>query len=113
MRVTRRSWIKAAEAISLSWWNRPHMLQAAQGPLATDSVQRLPAKEDFPPMSMTFLDSGGTHPISLGARHAVIEYLAARGIENGVPHFGVDAAGDRVRAKFASLINAKPQEICL
>jgi selenocysteine lyase/cysteine desulfurase len=113
MRITRRSWIKAAGAISLSWWNGARAVRAAQAPLATDSVQRFPAKDDFPPMSMTFLDSGGTHPISLGARHAVTEYLAARGIEKGMPHFGVDAAGDRVRSKFASLINAKPQEICL
>lgn len=104
--------MQAAGALSLSPWNRAQLAEGAETPAMADFVPRLPAKNAFAPMSVTHLDSGGTHPISLGARSAVEKYLVARSLEKGVPHFGVDATGERVRSKFAALINAKPEEIC-
>ena len=61
---------------------------------------------------MTYLDNGGTHPTSLGAQQAVEQYVRARTLQKGTTHFGLDATGDHVRAKFAALINASPAEIC-
>ncbi len=111
MSITRRDWIKTAGAVSVM--SLPSLQAHSTAAASPTDTPRLPAKRDFPPMSLTFLDSGGTHPISLGARNAVLQYLRARGIEEGFPRFGVDATGERVRGKFAALINAKPAEICL
>jgi selenocysteine lyase/cysteine desulfurase len=77
------------------------------------SALELPAKADFAPFPVTYLDSAALHPFSLGARRAIAEYLRSRSLEAGAPQFGLDATGERVRAKFAALINAKPQEISL
>jgi hypothetical protein len=35
----------------------------------------LPAKSAFAPMPYTYLDSGSTHPMSLGAKAALQDYL--------------------------------------
>lgn len=72
----------------------------------------LPARTDFAPMELAYLDSGTMHPISLGAKAAVEAYLAAR-------TFGGDGAGyyagpteKKVRERFARLINADARDVC-
>jgi selenocysteine lyase/cysteine desulfurase len=112
VRVTRRSLITAGAA-SLLPWERGGAADATPAHAAADSIAALPAKNAFSPMSVAYLNSASTHPFSTGARRAVEQYLYARSGESGSPHFGLDATGDRVRTKFAALINAKPEEICL
>ncbi len=109
MKLTRRAWIAAAGAAPFA--------SASQGaptpvPAPADDLS-LPARAAFAPMSVAYLNSGTMHPFSLGARQAVMNYLTARSVERGAPHFGLDDTEERVRGKFAALINAKPEEICL
>jgi selenocysteine lyase/cysteine desulfurase len=113
MRVTRRSLIAAAGATPLLPWPRGGSADSAFADAAADAIATLPAKKAFSPMSVTYLNSASTHPFSLGARRAVEQFLYARSMESGAPNFGLFATSDRVRGKFAALINAKPEEICL
>src|SRR5580692_10538470 len=106
MRVTRRSLI-AAGAAPLLPWARGGSADSAFADAAADSIATLPAKKAFSPMSVTYLNSASTHPFSLGARRAVEQFLYARSMESGAPNFGLFATSDRVRGKFAALINAK------
>jgi selenocysteine lyase/cysteine desulfurase len=112
VRVTRRSVI-AAGAASLLPWARGDAIETANAIAVADLPKALPAKNAFSPMSAAYLNSASTHPFSIGARRAVEQYLYARSGELGAPHFGLDATGERVRTKFAALINANPEEICL
>jgi selenocysteine lyase/cysteine desulfurase len=113
MRITRRDWLKAAGAFSLLSVDHEDVTEAAALAPVADTALGLPAKGNFAPMPLTYLNSASTHPFSLGARQAVIQYLSGRSYENGPPHLGLDATGDQVRAKFADLIHAKPEEICI
>jgi len=109
MAMTRRSWLAAAGAAPLGV-----SLGAAAAPPAPDvSPLTLPAKAAFEPMAVTYLNSGTMHPFSLGARRAVESYLRSRAATPGAAHFGLDDTEDRVRTRFAALINAAPEEICL
>ena len=63
MRVTRRALVTAAAAAAPA-------AAAAQAQPAT-----LPAKAAFARMPYVYLDSGSTHPMPLGARAALEEYL--------------------------------------
>lgn len=76
-----------------------------------DSLGALPAKHAFYPMAVAYLNSAAVHPFSRGARRAVMRYLRARGLEEGRP--AIDAVGERVRSKFAKLINAHANEVCV
>lgn len=76
-------------------------------------TNRLPAKSDFAPMELAYLDSATTHPISLGAKAAVEAYLEARTYSaSGDGYFGRPVER-RVLEQFARMINASPDEICL
>lgn len=59
----------------------------------------------------TYLDSGTMHPIPLGAGDAVRRYLDQRASMDG--YWPTDAVEQRVKANFARLINATPDEIAL
>lgn len=72
---------------------------------------RLPAKADFAPMGVTYLDSATTHPTSLGAKAAVEAYLEARTYASGNGYSG-RGVGKVVLERFARLINASPEEVC-
>ncbi|MEJ0039585.1 MAG: aminotransferase class V-fold PLP-dependent enzyme [Gammaproteobacteria bacterium] len=113
MRMSRRSLLKTAGAVSAIAWQGGTSSAAQPNAKAPVSASSLPDKAAFAKMSVAHLDSGGTHPVSLGAKRAVEEYLNDRTLLAGTPHFGVDATGERVRARFARLIGAKPEEICL
>ncbi|MEG3152454.1 aminotransferase class V-fold PLP-dependent enzyme [Sphingomonas sp. ZT3P38] len=69
----------------------------------------LPDKAAFAPMPGPYLDSGTMHPIPLGAGDAVRRYIEQRSTTDG--HFPTDAVETRVKANFARLINASPEEI--
>ena len=111
MTMTRRGWIAAAGAAPLAQVASSALAAAPPARAAFDLS--LPAKTSFAPMGVTYLNSGTMHPFSLGARQAVTRYLSARSVERDAPHFGLDDTETQVRAKFAALINAKPEEICL
>lgn len=69
----------------------------------------LPDRAAFAPSVAGYLDSGTMHPIPLGARAAVQGYLDQRtGMEG---HYPTDEVEKRVKANFARLINAAPEEL--
>lgn len=73
----------------------------------------LPAKGDFAPMELAYLDSATMHPISLKAKERGEAYLAARTFAgDGGGYFAGDAE-KRVLEGFARLINASTREVCL
>jgi selenocysteine lyase/cysteine desulfurase len=76
------------------------------------SKRPLPAKDQFAGMEMTYLDSGSQHPISLGAKASAERYLSSRTFAGGNRGFRAAPIEDRVRARFAQLINASVEEIC-
>lgn len=69
----------------------------------------LPDRGAFAPTVSGYLDSGTMHPIPLGARSAVQRYLDQRTSMAG--HYPTDEVETRVKANFARLINAAPEEI--
>ena len=91
---------------------RTMLVGAAALPLATRagaSSTALPDRTSFAPMPGTYLDSGTMHPVPIGARDAARAYLEQRATTDG--YFPTDAVEGRVKANFAKLINAAPEEI--
>lgn len=74
--------------------------------------RRLPAKEDFAAMNVTYLDSATMHPVSLQAKARVESYLAARALIGEEPTGSRAATETRVLQQFARLINADADEVC-
>lgn len=68
----------------------------------------LPATYDFPDLNVTYLDSGSTHPFSIGARKSINDYLQSRS-QSGPPQPSINRE-KIVVDNFAKLINAKPEE---
>lgn len=97
--VTRRGVLAGAGALPLAAG------AAAQAPRPA----ALPDKRAFASLRSTYLDSGTMHPIPLGARAAVQRYLDRRTSMDG--HYPTDAVEKRVKANFARLINASPDEL--
>ncbi len=77
--------------------------------LAVTDIPALPDKRAFAPMAGAYLDSGTMHPIPLGARASVQDYLDRRTTLSG--RYPTEAVEDRVKANFARLINASPEEL--
>ncbi|MDN3922531.1 aminotransferase class V-fold PLP-dependent enzyme [Roseateles violae] len=74
------------------------------------SALGFPAKSEFSVGEGCYLDSGSMHPIGKGARSALDSYLKFRSFSpDAPPRKGFEE--DEVRAKFARLINASPDEI--
>lgn len=94
--VTRRGVLAGATALPLA-------ARAAAAPAA------LPDRASFAAMPGTYLDSGTMHPVPIGARDAARDYFQQRATMNG--YFPTDAVEGRVKANFARLINATPEEI--
>lgn len=80
----------------------------AQTGAPTAAPRALPDRDSFAPSPAAYLDSGSTHPFSIGARAAIDAYTAARGVPGG-PRAGPDQ--NRILANFAQLINAEPDEV--
>jgi len=96
--VTRRNVLAGAAVLPL----------ATQG-VAAAAPAMLPDRASFAPMPGTYLDSGTMHPVPIGARDAARAYLDQRATMDG--YFPTDAVEGRVKANFAKLINATPEEI--
>ena len=79
----------------------------------TAASRSMPARDAFFPMATAYLNSAAAHPLSRRARQAVMQYLAARSFQAQVSRLALDAIRERVRVKFAALINAKPEEVCI
>ena len=100
--MTRRGMLAGAAAMPIA------ARAAAAAPSAGKAVV-LPDKSAFAAMPGPYLDSGTMHPFALGARDAVRRYLDQRASTDG--RYPTDAAETRVKANFARLINAAPEEI--
>lgn len=109
--TTRRNLIAAASVLPIAAACAT-AAQADQTPPATASVSSadLPARDDFPDLNVTYLDSGSTHPFSVGARKAINDYLQSRS-QSGPPQPSIDRE-KIVVDNFAKLINATPEELC-
>lgn len=94
--VTRRDVLAGGAAL-------PVAAHAGAAPAA------LPDTASFAAMPNTYLDSGTMHPVPIGARDAARAYLDQRATMDG--YFPTDAVEGRVKANFARLINATPEEI--
>jgi selenocysteine lyase/cysteine desulfurase len=99
---------------------RELMLAAAAGPVllrggalhAEASRAGLPAKADFAPMELTWLDTGSTHPMSLGAKAALEEYLRVRTQGGSAPGYSMSEKERSVIERFGKLVGADPAELC-
>lgn len=69
------------------------------------------ARQAFAQTDVAYLDNGSQHPISLAAKAATDRYYERRMTQTGMCPFNPQA--DEVRAKFARLTNADPDEIAL
>lgn len=107
MKLTRRAIL--AEVLSLPL-AVPAAAAAAQTAATTAPAApaAFPDRASFPETRLAYLDSGSTHPVSIGAKAAVEAYLAAR----GAPGTGSTSVDDeRILGNFARLINAERGEV--
>ncbi|MBA3905005.1 MAG: hypothetical protein C0522_15235, partial [Rhodocyclaceae bacterium] len=82
MKFTRRALVAAAAAA-------PGLAQAA--PASADGAGVLPARSAFARMPFVYLDSGSTHPMPLGAKAALEEYLRYKTRDGDWPGYSMDA----------------------
>lgn len=76
---------------------------------APPGARVLPDRTAFAPTDIAYLDNGSQHPMPLLSKAAIETYLAKRTLDPAAQAFSLDEDG--VRAKFARLINAEPDEI--
>jgi len=106
MRLTRRGLVAAAAAAPV--------LAQPDGASATPSkTAALPAQAAFAQMPYVYLDSGSTHPMPLGARAALEEYLRFKTRDGEWRGYSMDAKEKAVVAGFGALVGASPDELCL
>ena len=108
MSFTRRALIAGAAAA-------PVLASAATKAGASPSspiAPALPAKAAFAKMPYAYLDSGSTHPMPLGARTALEEYLRYKTRDGTTPGYDMDKKEEAVLARFAALVGATPSELC-
>ncbi len=103
MTFTRRALVAAAAAA-------PGLARAAQASPGTTSAA-LPARAAFARMPYIYLDSGSTHPMPLGARAALEEYLRYKTRDGLWPGYSMDAKEKAVLEGFAALVGAAPDEV--
>jgi len=107
MSIDRRQFLLSAAAVAAA--GRPALLESA----APGGVFPFDARADFPIASMqTYLTSAAIHPMSVPASRALQEHISFRlkGPGDGRTDFG-DEQQKELKARFAALINAKPNEI--
>jgi selenocysteine lyase/cysteine desulfurase len=63
-------------------------------------------------MPYTYLDSGSTHPMSLGAKSALQDYLTYKTRDHSAPQLDMDEKEKSVIAAFGKLVGATPDELC-
>lgn len=102
--LTRRALVAAAAAGSA----------ATSAGAGAKAASPLPAKSAFAKMPFTYLDAGSTHPMPLGARAALEEYLRYKTQDGTVaPGYSVHAKEQAVIARFAALVGAAPDELSI
>lgn len=109
MSFTRRALVTAAAAA-------PALVSAAKAPAANAAAPgapALPARALFAKMPYVYLDSGSTHPMPLGARAALEEYLRYKTRDGTTPGYDMDKKEEAVLARFAALVGATPSELCV
>lgn len=102
MTFTRRALVAAAAAA-------PSLAKAAQAPA---SPAALPARSAFAQMPYVYLDSGSTHPMPLGAKAALEEYLRYKTRDGLWRGYSMDAKEKAVIEGFGALVGAAPDELC-
>ena len=107
MSLTRRDLIATAAASPLIA-SAPAAIYAATAPSSTE----LPAKSQFAAMPFTYLDSGSTHPMSLGAKAALEEYLRYKTQDGTTPGYSMDERETAVMEAFGKLVGAQSDELC-
>jgi len=108
MKFTRRA-LMAAAAVS------PGLAQAAPALAGATSAAlpapSLPAKSAFAKMPYVYLDAGSTHPMPLGARAALEEYLRYKTRDGLWAGYSMDAKEKAVIAGLGALVGAAPDEL--
>ena len=109
MPVTRRSFVAAAvPALGGA------VQAAAQAGAQAPGPGPLPAKAAFAPMPFAYLDSGSTHPMPLGAKAALEEYLLYKTRDPRAPaNYSIDAMEKNVLETLGGLISAAPDELTI
>lgn len=105
MKFTRRALVAGAAAA-------PALAQAAQAagaPIKPSTA--LPARAAFAQMPYVYLDSGSTHPMPLGARSALEEYLRYKTRDGLWPGYSMDDKEKAVLDGFGALVGAAPDEL--
>lgn len=110
MSFTRRALVAAAAVA-------PALASAVQASTASAAASdagapALPAKALFAKMPYAYLDSGSTHPMPLGARTALEEYLRYKTRDGTTPGYDMDKKEAAVMARFAAMVGATPSELC-
>src|ERR1700709_1666755 len=107
MKFTRRALVAGAAAAPAAFGG------AAQAQTATQAKPglALPAKAAFAKMPYAYLDSGSTHPMPLGARTALEEYLRYKTRDGTTPGYHIDKKEAAVVGRFARLVGATPSEL--
>ena len=101
MTLTRRSLVAAAAAPALA-------------PAVAAAATALPARAAFAPMPFTYLDSGSTHPMPLGAKAALEEYLVYKTRDARAPaDYSVDAKERNELETLGGLIGATRHFPCV
>ena len=100
MTFTRRALVAAAAAT-------PSLARAATAPTTRPA---LPAKSAFAAMPFTYLDAGSTHPMPLGAKAALEEYLRYKTRDGTTPGYSIDDKEKNVFAQFGAVVGAAPDE---
>ncbi|MEW5686987.1 MAG: aminotransferase class V-fold PLP-dependent enzyme [Pseudomonadota bacterium] len=101
MEFTRRTLVAGAAAT-------PALAHAAE---AAASSPALPAKAAFAKMPYVYLDAGSTHPMPLGARAALEEYLRYKTRDGLWAGYSMDAKEKAVIEGFGALVGAAPDEL--
>jgi len=83
----------------------------AQAPAPAKPGLALPAKAAFAKMPYVYLDCGSTHPMPLGARAALEEYLRYKTRDGLWRGYDMDAKEKAVLARFGALVGAAPDEL--
>src|SRR3990167_1280756 len=97
---------------------RDLVMGAAAAPTVADAAGRsapgpdLPAKAAFARMPYVYLDAGSTHPMPLGAKTALEEYLRYKTRDGLWTGYSMDAKEKAVIAGFGALVGAAPDELC-
>lgn len=106
--LTRRACIVGGAAATVA----PYSTIAAENDTtAFDPALPLPHRQAFTPFQGTYLNCASQHPVSIGARKAVSEYLDYKTF-SGPAGYSNAQTYQRVLTNYAKLVNADDDEVC-